>query len=168
MEAIKPAIWVGCLAAYNNGRLHGRWIDLAKDLEDIEEEIQNILKSSPEPNAEEWEIMDTEYVTGNCLHEAKEQADFLIEHGELGQELLKYWCGHLEDAQRAIDEQYICEAASEEAYAMESFEDIYSEIPAYVMGFIDFERVTRDWFQHGTFYSVEVGGVCHIFDIEQG
>ena len=30
-----PRIYVACLAAYNNGRLHGRWIDADQSVEDI-------------------------------------------------------------------------------------------------------------------------------------
>lgn len=161
-----PQVWVGCLAAYNNMKLHGKWVDLTQDWDDIQEEVSQILKTSPEPNAEEWDIFDTEYVTSTCLETAKEEADFYVEHGELGQALLKEFCGDLERAVRAIENEYIGEYSSEESYATESFEELYSEVPAYVMGFVDFERVRRDWFQHGTYYSIEVDNVCHVFDSE--
>ena len=35
-----PQIWVGCLSAYNNGYLHGKWIDAAQSPENIKLEIQ--------------------------------------------------------------------------------------------------------------------------------
>jgi antirestriction protein len=55
-----PRIYVACLAAYNNGRLHGRWIDADQSVEDIWSEVQAMLVASPEPLAEEWAIHDYE------------------------------------------------------------------------------------------------------------
>ena len=55
-----PRIYVACLAAYNNGRLHGRWIDANQSVDDIWEEVRTMLASSPEPFAEEWAIHDYE------------------------------------------------------------------------------------------------------------
>jgi antirestriction protein len=55
-----PRIYVACLAAYNAGRLHGRWIDADQSTEDIWDEVQLMLTGSPEPGAEEWAIHDYE------------------------------------------------------------------------------------------------------------
>lgn len=51
-----PRIYVACLAAYNAGTLHGKWIEATQDIEDIWKEIRDMLASSPEPNSEEWAI----------------------------------------------------------------------------------------------------------------
>jgi antirestriction protein len=55
-----PRIYVACLAAYNSGRLHGRWIDANQSVDDIWSEVQAMLAASPEPGAEEWAIHDYE------------------------------------------------------------------------------------------------------------
>lgn len=55
-----PRVYVACLAAYNNGRLHGAWIDANQDADDLAREIQAMLSKSPEPRAEEWAIHDYE------------------------------------------------------------------------------------------------------------
>ena len=57
-----PAIYVRCLASYYKGILHGRWISLewCTDLEELENAVQEVLKDSPEPNAEEWAIHDSQ------------------------------------------------------------------------------------------------------------
>jgi antirestriction protein len=55
-----PAIYVASLADYNNGVLHGAWIDAARDPDDIQADINAILASSREANAEEWAIHDYE------------------------------------------------------------------------------------------------------------
>lgn len=44
-------IYVACLASYNNGVLHGEWIDLEHESVDgVQEQIDEILRSSPYPN----------------------------------------------------------------------------------------------------------------------
>lgn len=40
-------IYVADLAAYNSGYLHGAWIDATAELEDIQNQINGILASSP-------------------------------------------------------------------------------------------------------------------------
>lgn len=55
-----PRIYVACLAAYNNGRLHGAWIDADQPTEEIWAEVQQMLAASPQPGAEEWAIHDHE------------------------------------------------------------------------------------------------------------
>ncbi|MCG8594183.1 MAG: antirestriction protein ArdA, partial [Kiloniellales bacterium] len=39
-----PRIYVACLAAYNAGHLHGCWIDAIQDAEDIQDDINAMLK----------------------------------------------------------------------------------------------------------------------------
>lgn len=53
-------IYVACLAAYNNSKLHGVWIDSTDDIDDIQDQINEMLESSPEENAEQWVIHDYE------------------------------------------------------------------------------------------------------------
>ncbi|MHA1574406.1 MAG: antirestriction protein ArdA [Alphaproteobacteria bacterium] len=52
-------VWVGCLASYNAGKLHGEWIDV-DGADELAEAVAAILKSSPEPHAEEFHICDHE------------------------------------------------------------------------------------------------------------
>ena len=55
-------LYVACLASYNNGILHGAWIE-GSDLEDLDclkEAIEAVLEASPEPGAEEYAIHDHE------------------------------------------------------------------------------------------------------------
>lgn len=55
-----PRIYVACLAAYNNGILHGEWIDADQSADELHEDVQQMLTASPEPGAEEWAIHDYE------------------------------------------------------------------------------------------------------------
>lgn len=57
-ETTEPRIYVACLAAYNNGKLHGEWINANQSTSQILDEINEMLKASPEPMAEEWAVHD--------------------------------------------------------------------------------------------------------------
>ena len=82
-----PRIYVACLAAYNQGHLHGTWIDADQDADAIHEEIQQMLAESPVPDAEEWAIHDYEGFGGLNLSEYEdiervaEFGQLLAEHG---------------------------------------------------------------------------------------
>lgn len=49
-------IYVADLAAYNNGKLHGVWINATDDLDDIQKQVNKMLAESPEGFAEEYAI----------------------------------------------------------------------------------------------------------------
>ena len=105
-----PRIYAACLAAYNNGRLHGRWIDTTQDPEDIQAEIGAMLAASPIPHAEEWAIHDYEGYEGARLEEysgiekAHALALFIVEHGRLGAKLLEHCGGDLDEAEAAFED----------------------------------------------------------------
>jgi antirestriction protein len=64
-----PAIYVASLADYNNGVLHGAWIDAAREPDEIQADINTMLDESREPDAEEWAIVDYDQF-GRCqIHE---------------------------------------------------------------------------------------------------
>ena len=83
-----PRIYVADLAAYNNSRLHGVWLDATRDVEELWADIRAMLASSPEPLAEEFAIHDHEDFTGYPLgeHESLEfvsrLAKGIAEHGQ--------------------------------------------------------------------------------------
>jgi antirestriction protein len=164
-----PKIYVACLASYTNGILHGAWLDATSDVEDIEEHIKQLLAKSPMPNAEEIAVHDYsgfgslsigEYEGIEQIHE---KALFIVEHGELGAEVLNYYDGRLEDAQEALEEHYQGEYKSELDYAIHLFDEIYlHDIPKHVQGYIDYEKFERDIFIDG-YFSLDVKGSCHVF-----
>lgn len=56
-----PRIYVASLADYNNGVLHGTWLDATGDVEHLAAEISRMLAKSPTtPTAEEYAIHDYE------------------------------------------------------------------------------------------------------------
>ncbi len=164
-----PRIYIACLAAYNSGKLHGSWIDATQGMDCLQEEIQELLKKSPIPNAEEWAIHDHEGF-GSCsitengdLESICEKAEFIAEHGELGAEILSNFHGCLDDAQEAMEDNYHGEHDSELDYATELFDEIYlHDVPKFVQGYIDYESFCRDLFLDGH-YSIRIGHKVHVF-----
>ena len=45
-----PRFYAACLASYNNGVLHGAWIDASADVDEMREEIAAMLRASKFPN----------------------------------------------------------------------------------------------------------------------
>ncbi len=62
-----PRIYIACLAAYNNGHLHGAWIDADQDADQIRDAIAAMLARSPVEDAEEYAIHDYEGFEGVLL-----------------------------------------------------------------------------------------------------
>ena len=156
----KPKIYVACLAAYNNGYLHGEWIDANQDVDDLYAEIKKILVSSPIPGAEEFAIHDyegfgdmniDEYIS---LEVIASIANFIVEHDDLGAAVLAHTNGDIDEAQQLLDECYHGEYDSEEDFA-ESFAENTMEIPEHLSYYIDYERMARDLFIND-FFSIEV------------
>jgi len=60
-QIITPRIYVSVLADYNNGRMHGAWIDCDQDIDSIVQEIHQLYITSSDPNV-------TATVCQNCGH----------------------------------------------------------------------------------------------------
>ena len=141
-------IYVACLAAYNDGILHGAWMDANREPWAIYDDIRAMLKASPIPEAEEWAIHDYEGFEGAQLCEyqgiesVSEIAAFITEYGELGGKLLAYF-SELDEAREAIGDHYAGEYESVEDFAREITEQT-TQIPQNLAFYIDYERMARD------------------------
>ena len=166
-ETTAPRIYVACLAAYNNGILHGRWID-ATDADTIREAIQEMLKGSPSPGAEEWAIHDYEGFRSIRLSEW-EDLDRVAELGALinehGQAFAAYAGNVGADYATAegFEEAYCGEWDSEQAYAENLFDELYAhDVPEHIAPYIDYEAFSRDLFNSDC-YSVESDSGVYVF-----
>ncbi len=80
-------IYIADLAAYNNGILHGLWVDATLDLDEIQELVDSLLNCSPVENSEEIAIHDYEGFEGVSISEyeglesVQKKALFILEHG---------------------------------------------------------------------------------------
>ena len=102
-------IYVACLASYNSGILHGEWITPKADKDELQEQINKVLKSSSIEDAEEWAIHDYndfpnlgEYPGLDKIIQVQEAID---EHGaDVVQAFLKNW--GVEDLDNVGDAYY--------------------------------------------------------------
>jgi len=169
LKAAPIRVYLACLAAYNNGHLHGRWIDAAMGEAHILEQTKAMLKASPMEEAEEWAIHDYEGFEGASLSEyasfetVAALAEFIEEHAALGGELVSYYGGNLEDAQTRMAE-YVGEYESLEDYARQYTEDCGTQIPESLENYIDYAAMGRDMEINGGFISIETAhDEIHIF-----
>ncbi|MDT0495824.1 antirestriction protein ArdA [Algiphilus sp. W345] len=127
-------IYVACLATYNNGILHGRWIDACQDDDDIRGEIAAMLAASPIAGAEEYAIHDHEGFEGASVSEYAGIDEVT--------ELLAYF-GDLDDARTAMEDHYAGVYRSV-ADVAEELTGETTEIPDNLRFYIDCERMARD------------------------
>ncbi len=163
-----PRIYVACLAAYNNGKLHGAWIDATQEPDAILEAVQTMLNASPEANAEAWAIHDYEGFHGLTLPEwegfaeVHAYATFIEEHGHLGTEIYTYY-GDLEEAQAALNDRYAGCYPSLADFAQELTEAT-TTIPQNLAYYIDYERMARDMEMSSDILTIETAfNEVHVF-----
>ena len=169
MNELTPRIYVACLAAYNNGQLHGAWIDADQSADAIHDEIRAMLASSPIPGAEEWAIHNYEDLGGIQLSEYEdidrvaEIAALLVEYGEP----FGAWYSYDPSADVSdFRDAYRGEYESEGVYAEWLVDDtgILAEVPETLRCYFDYERFARDLFM-SDMHSVRSGhGTVYVFD----
>ena len=163
-----PQIYVACLAAYNNGHLHGKWIDCDDGAEEIHVKIKDILATSPIPNAEEWAIHDVEGFGSYQVseyHSISELASIgwaIDEHGEIITEIMAWRGCTADQAIETLQDNYCGEYKSEVDFAMEWTESAGYEVPSWIGCHVDWEGIARDMFMDG-FHSIELDGSTHVF-----
>ena len=162
-----PRIYVACLAAYNSGYLLGEWIPADQSSDDIRDDIQKMLATSPIENAEEWAIHDYEGFGDKSLSEWEDIdsvvsfAEFMARYGELGGVLLGEYS--VEEAETLMDERYHGSYNSEVDFAEAIFDDCHSNaIPNNLLCYFDYDAFARDLFMCD-YFSVEADGQTHVF-----
>lgn len=171
-----PSIYVACLAAYNNGKLHGRWIDCTLGTDHVWNEIKSILKSSPENTkhypCEEWAIHDFEYFPDGTISEYSgvdqvcAMAELLeSEEGELILEIKSHLgINTIDEAKDYHEEHYRGEWDSLEDYVENYLEETgqLNEIPENLRYYFDYKSFARDL--RFDLITIELNGKTHIWD----
>ena len=167
-RAERPRIYVACLAAYNGGRLHGRWID-ATEPDEVWKEVRAMLAASPEPDADEHAIHDYEGFEGCAISEwasfdtVCELADFIEQHGRLGARLYGHFGNSLDEARDAFD-NHAGEYRSLADFAEEITRETGPEIPDALQYYIDWESMGRDLELNGDVFTITLGfDEVHVF-----
>jgi antirestriction protein len=160
---------VACLAAYNNGYLHGAWIDAAQEPWTIWDAVQDMLRASPIAGAEEWAIHDYEGFGEVRIEETtgfdrvSDLAIFLADHGEVGAALLDYFCGDLDEACEALTNRYLGAHASLADYMQDMTEES-AAVPHPLRYYIDWLAMARDAELSGDMFTLATAwDVVHVF-----
>jgi antirestriction protein len=168
-------IYVACLSAYNNGYLHGTWIDATQDEDDINAEIQTMLAASPVVElygevAEEWAIHCSEGFHGveigeyESIAKVAQLAQELEEHGEPYAAYLGYFSdGTVED----FEDKYRGCFENREDFAYNLYDEMGTiqelEKAGLSSYYIDFAAIARDLFIDG-YTAIEKGyKECYVF-----
>ncbi len=161
--------YVADLAAYNNGKLHGVWIDGCDGINKICEQIKAMLAASPVGFAEEYAIHDYEGFGDYALSEYEgietthEIACFIAEYPDIGGELLSHFGSDLEEARTPAGENYCGCYQSLANYAQELTEET-TQIPENLTCYIDYERMGRGMGISGDIFTLEtVFETVHVF-----
>jgi antirestriction protein len=170
-SGLHPRIWVGSLADYNAGNLHGEWFDALLEPEQLELAAKYMLRSGRVPGAEEWGIFDYDEFYGVELGEYESFATVskvargLAEHGEAYGHWVEYVGTDSEQADR-FDDHFRGEWPSFKAY-LEDYLDgcgllgLLQQIPEEMQPYVevDYDALARDW--QSDFHVVESrrGGV---------
>lgn len=165
-------IYVACLASYNNGVLHGEWLDVTSDEDELWEGIKRVLRTSPYPNveveypegsgkmvpsAEEWAVHDYDGVPSDFGEYPS--VEKLCQYAGLFEELESYEDEdafrayldqvHGNDLDSAVEdfrERYQGHHASFQDFAEEYADDVglLSDVPDNIRCYFDYERFARD------------------------
>jgi antirestriction protein len=161
-------IYVACLASYNNGILHGAWIDAHQEAWSIYDGIRAMLETSPIAEAEEWAIHDYEGFDGVRIAEyaglasVAEIAAFIAEHGRLAAELIEHF-GGIGEAREAIEGRYHGAFASLADYMQDITEEC-TAIPASLQYYIDWQAMARDAEMSGDLFTIQTAhDEIHVF-----
>ena len=162
-----PSIYVACLSSYNNGILHGVWIEATQELDEINSAIQKMLKSSPMQDAEEYAIHDSDgFETAQIseyqgIEQVQELAICIEENGLLGAELYNHFSS-LEEAKTYLEDHYYGCFESVEDFAREITEQT-SQIPAHFEFYLDYSALARDMELSGDIFTIQTNEGYHIF-----
>jgi len=168
-QKLEPKIYVACLAAYNAGHLHGRWLDAAREPDEIQDDICAILESSPVMSGGDYAIHDYEDFGPMHLEEYHDIAEvsrlaqFIEEYGEPFAAFASH-VGADFATEESFQDAYHGRWDSERDYAEHVFDELYlHELPEHLRCYIDYEAFARDLFLDGHYslHSSDFG--VHVF-----
>ena len=162
-----PRAYIGCLASYNAGRHHGRWLDL--DCEDtFNEQLKSILDTAPVPDAEELWVFDTEGlpVPGEMSPSEALKYGLIVSlcrdeqiHDEVVSFVLDKWDSSEPEPDTVLtrcQEVWRGSASTPGEWAEEYWGDCMGDIPAELAHYIDWERYAKSMEHAGDIRFIQV------------
>ena len=159
-------IYVTSLADYNAGRQVGDWVDVGT-VSEMEADIEKILKSSKEPNAEEWAIHDYSDFPNMgehaSLEEIEEVGELVDEHGDVFLAAISYSPEDLDYAKKLVEDGYMGQGNDIEDFAYEYLKDTgqLEEMGEFGARYFDYSAFGRDLAIDMTV--IDYGGTTYVF-----
>ena len=162
-----PRIYVACLAAYNNGILHGKWIDVCEGYDHVIDSIKDMLKSSPlAEECEEWAIHDFEgfgdFRVSECfnIEVVCALAELMKEYRDRFSVKAISWLVNdygIEDAKERMDDDFLGEFDRPIDLAYHCVEEfgVLDGTSETVARYFDYESFGRDLELNGDIFSVD-------------
>lgn len=179
-EGVRPAIYIASLSDYNDGRLHGEWIDATIGADAINERVQRILATSPDPTAEEYAIHDYEDFGDKRIGESERVEDVArlaegIKHHGLAFAAWIEYSGLDPEDWHYFEEAYLGRYDDLSDYADQIVEDMdwlrgLDEIPEDIRRYvkIDTEAMGEDMRLSGEVYALDAPGGIWVFSSRIG
>lgn len=160
-----PRVYVACLACYNDGKLHGIWID-ATDADEIDASRKAMQEQCGHTD-NDWAIHDHEGFHGITISESEsfekvaEIAALLEEHGEAYAAYVGI-VGEDYATEEGFRDAYEGEYDSPEDYAEEYVKDT-CDLPEFALNYFDFEKFARDLGFDGYHFEHNSNGRVYVF-----
>jgi len=173
---ISPKVWIASLSDYNAGHLHGAWVEADQEPDGIWEGVNEVLRTSKVPGAEEWAVFDHEGFGPLSLpeYETVERISRLGRGiGQHGEAFAAYanFLGSDDELLGQFEDCFIGQWESAAAYVEEFLEDTGIErmldeaVPESLRDYVrvDTEAVARDMELEGSLLAVEAEGGVFLF-----
>lgn len=167
MSTSTVQVYVGTYAKYNSGSIAGEWLDL-EDYADKDEFLEACAELHDDEDYPEFMFQDWEGIPDGLISESHIDEDVWewLELDEDDREKVDLYREHIDsdaDFQTCIG-RYMGQYRNPTDYAEEWYNE-RREIPEYLVSYIDWERVARDFELGGDVTFVQTSyDVCHVFD----
>lgn len=166
------AVWCDCLAAYNSGELHGKWLDADVEPDELWQGVREVLATSPVPDAEEHFWANHEGFEGirigeyDTVERVTALARLVREHGQAFAAFYGYDESiELDTADEAFQDAYlgVFDSGDDlahhlwEEFGQELEEEAHRHIPEWAHPYLRFdaESYLNNLEQSGDLYTVE-------------
>jgi antirestriction protein len=177
-----PRVWVGVLADYNAGRLHGTWMDATLEPDKLHKAVQFMLRGSETRDAEEWAIFDHDEFGGYEIEQytsfttVSRIANGVARHGPTFAEWVSIVGEQSEEllTDEAFQDHYLGEWDSTEDYVEyvlqetdfyrsldEALERVPEDLRRHVK--VDLEGIAEEW-EQGLYVVERAEGGVWVFD----
>lgn len=154
----RPRVWIGSLSDYNNGSLHGEWMNADVEEAELIAQIHAMLARAEEQPAEEWMIFDSENFVGYRVGEWEDLdtltrvARGIAEHGPAFAALAELHGGNPAVLEH-FDEIFLGAYDSREAWAQSVVDDFDLE------HLIERDLQVPDWLK--AHIRIDLSGIAH-------